>query len=83
MAVGARVTAAVTGAPSFSVGVSGSASQFGAALSIAAGSINSGLIGPTAFYASTPLIITATTGAFTGGAVRLSVHYMLMSPSAF
>ncbi len=81
MAVGARVITAVTGAPSFSVGVAGNASQFGAALSIAAGSINYGLIGPTAFYAPTPLIITATSGSFTAGAVRLSIHYALLAPS--
>ena len=81
MAVGARVVTAVTGAPSFSVGVAGNASQFGGSLSIAADSINYGLIGPTAFYSPTPLIIAATSGSFTAGAVRLSIHYSLPTPS--
>jgi hypothetical protein len=76
IAVGARVVATVTGAPSYSVGISGNASQFGNSLSVSGGSINYGLIGPTAFYVSTPLIITATAGSFTGGAVRLSIHYL-------
>jgi hypothetical protein len=83
MAVGARTVTAITGAPSFEVGVSGTgnAGIFGSGLNIAAGSINYGLIGPTAFYSATPLIVTATSGAFTGGAVRLSLHAMLMGPS--
>jgi hypothetical protein len=83
MAVGARVVVAVTGAPSFGVGVSGATTQFGAALSPSLGSTNFGLIGPTAFYASAPLIVTATSGAFTGGSVRLSIHAILMGPSAW
>ena len=82
-AVGARVVAAVSGAPSFSVGVAGNVSQFGSSLSIALGAINYGLIGPTAFYAATPLVVTATSGSFTAGSVRLSIHYALMAPSAF
>jgi hypothetical protein len=81
MAVGARVVTAVTGSPSFSVGVAGNASQFGSGLSVTAGSTNYGLIGPTAFYASTPLTITATSGGFSAGAVRLSIHYALLTPS--
>lgn len=83
MAVGSRVVTAVAGATSFSVGVSGNASQFGATLSTSLGSINYGLIGPTAYYASTPLIVTASSGSFTGGAVRLSIHFMLMGPSTW
>jgi hypothetical protein len=82
LAVGARVTTAITGATSYEVGVAGNLSQFGSALSIAAGSTNFGLIGPTAFYAATTLTITAGGGAFTGGQVRLSISYMLANPSA-
>ncbi len=82
-AVGTRTVSAITGAPSFEVGVSGNAAQFGSGLNVAAGSINFGLIGPTAFYSVTPLIVTATSGSFTGGAVRLSIHYMLMGPSTW
>ena len=81
--VGMRVVATVTGAPSFGVGVSGNLTQFGSTLAIGSGSTNYGLIGPTAFYVATPLLVTATSGSFTAGSVRLSIHYALMAPSAF
>jgi major tropism determinant Mtd-like protein len=81
-AVGARVATAITGAPSYEIGVSGNLTQFGSALSISAGSTNYGLIGPTAFYTSTSLVVTATSGSFTGGQVRLSICLMLCNPSA-
>jgi hypothetical protein len=48
---------------------------------VSAGSSNYGLIGPTAFYVSTNLIVTATSGSFTGGQVRLSICYVLCNPS--
>ena len=82
LAVGARVTTAITGATSYEVGVAGNLSQFGSALSIAAGSSNFGLIGPTAFYTATTLTITATGGSFSAGLVRLSISYLLANPSA-
>ena len=82
LAVGARVLAAITGATSYEVGVSGSLSQFGSLLSISAGSSNFGLIGPTAFYTNTTIIITAAGGPFTGGQVRLSTSILLVNPSA-
>ena len=62
LAVGARVLTAITGATSYEVGVSGNLSQFGSLLSISAGSSNFGLIGPTAFYTNTTIIITAAGG---------------------
>jgi hypothetical protein len=82
LAVGARVITAITGAPSYEVGVAGNLTQFGSALAIAAGSTNFGLIGPTAFYTATTLTITATSGSFTGGIVRLSISILLANPSA-
>jgi hypothetical protein len=78
--VGALTVSSVTGAPSYGVGVSGNAMQFGGALGASAGSTNFGIIGPMGFYVATPLIITATSGSFTGGTVRLSIHYMLVTP---
>jgi len=81
LAVGAYVVTAITGAPSYEVGVSGNLTQFGSALSISAGSSNYGLIGPTAFYTATNLVITATSGSFTGGQVRLSISYIVCNPS--
>jgi len=80
-AVGARVITTITGATSYEVGVSGNLSQFGSGLSLAAGSTNYGLIGPTAFYSATSLILTAAGSNFTAGSVRLSIHYMLAAPS--
>jgi hypothetical protein len=82
-AVCTRTVTAIAGAPSFQVGVSGNLGQFGSGLNVAAGSVNDGLIGPTAFYSTTPLIVSATSGAFTSGSVRLSIHYMLMGPSTW
>ena len=81
LAVGAYVVTTITGATSYEVGVSGNLSQFGSGLSLTAGSSNPGLIGPTAFYAATSLILTAVGSNFTAGAVRLSIHYMLCGPS--
>ena len=78
--VGVRVVTAITGATAYEVGYSGALSAFGSALAIAAGSTNYGLIGPTAFYAATPILLTGT-GSFTAGAVRLSIHLMFASPS--
>jgi hypothetical protein len=82
LAVGARVLTTITGATSYEIGVSGNFSQFGSLLSISAGSSNFGLIGPTAFYTNTTIIITAAGGSFTGGQVRLSISILFANPSA-
>ena len=75
-----RVTTAITGAASFSVGYTGSTSAFGSGLSVAAGSTNNGLIGPNPFYSATNVILTAAGGAFSGGAVRVSLMYLSITP---
>ena len=74
LGVSVRVVTAITGATSYSVGVSGTPSQFGSSLGIALGSNNVGVIGPTAFYADTPILFTSAGGAFAGGQVRLAIH---------
>ena len=81
-AVSSRTIAAVTGAPSYGVGVAGNATQFGGGLGAAAGSTNVGVIGPTAFYTPTAILITATSGSFTGGSVRIAIQYALFGPPA-
>ena len=81
LAVGARVVTTITGATSFEVGVTGTLAQFGSGIGLTAGTLNYGLIGPTAFYAATSVIVTAAGSNFTAGAVRLSVHYLLANPS--
>lgn len=82
LAVSERVTTTIAGPTSFEVGVSGNLTQFGSGLSLPAGSTNFGLIGPTAFYSPTSIVLTATGGNFGAGAVRLAVHYMTISPPA-
>ncbi len=72
-----RVVEAVTGASSYGCGISGETSKFGGSLGVAMGSNNAGVIGPTAFYSDTPVRLTANGGNFTGGKVRLSLHYFL------
>lgn len=75
-----RVTTAITGATSFSIGYTGSTSAFGSSLSIAVGSTNNGLIGPNPFYSATNVILTAAGGAFAAGAVRLSLVFLSITP---
>lgn len=76
LGVSSRTVTAVTGATSFDCGIAGEASKFGGSLGIAAGSTNRGVIGPQAFYADTPIRLTARGGSFTGGAVRIAIHLL-------
>ncbi len=92
-AVSSRVTTQITGTGGcthFKVGQNGASpnlSQFGGSLGFSAGSTNQGVIGPTGFYASTPVQITAVDtyntpmGSFTAGAVRITCHYALITPA--
>lgn len=76
LGVASRTTLAVTGAPSYGVGISGELTKFGGSLSVALNSTNVGVIGPTAFYADTPIVVTPTSGSFTGGKVRISIYVL-------
>lgn len=76
LSVSLRVTTSITGATSFDCGDSGSTSRFGGSLGISAGTTNQGTIGPTGNYASTPVVLTANGGNFTGGDVRIALHYL-------
>jgi len=80
LGVGSRTVTTVTGATSYSVGVTGTTGQFGSTLNIAAGSTNYGIIGPTGFYSATNLIVTSAGGSFTGGTVRLAIFCLLVTP---
>ncbi|MBO9708756.1 MAG: DUF2793 domain-containing protein [Caulobacter sp.] len=73
-AVSTRTSAAVTGATSYGCGVAGETTKFGALLGVAKNASNIGVIGPTAYYADTPVVITAAGGTFTGGKVRVAIH---------
>lgn len=72
-AVACRTTTLITGATSYSVGVTGELTKFGSGLSVSAGASNFGLIGGQAYYADTPIVITPAGGDFTGGAIRISI----------
>ena len=80
-AVTSRTTVAITGAASYDVGIVGDTGKFGGTLGVALDSNNSGAIGPSAFYADTALRLTANGSDFTGGKVRVSIHYLICAPS--
>lgn len=76
LAVSTRTTAAITGATSYNCGVSGETSKFGGALGVAKNASNVGVVGPTAYYADTPVVLTAVGGNFVGGKVRVAIHIL-------
>ncbi|WP_287882888.1 DUF2793 domain-containing protein [Paracoccus sp. (in: a-proteobacteria)] len=76
LAVSARTITAVLGASSYDCGIAGEPSKFGGSLGVAVGSSNIGVIGPTAFYDDTAVRLTANGGDFTGGSVRIAIHYL-------
>ena len=76
LGVSTRTSLAITGATSYSCGVSGDTGKFGASLGVAKNAANVGVVGPTAYYADTPVVVTAAGGTFTGGKVRVSMHVM-------
>lgn len=78
--VATRTTTTITGATSYDCGVAGNTNQFGGSLGVAAGSTNKGVIGPTGFYANTPVRLTANGGNFTGGAVRVAICFYEPTP---
>ena len=77
LGVSTRTVTAITGASSYDCGLAGETSKFGGSLGVAQGSTNVGVIGPQAFYSPTPIVLTANGGSFTGGAVRIAIHYLL------
>lgn len=83
LGVTGRVTEELTGAglTSWRIGVAGADDRYGKLIGV---SRNSSLIGPTsspvAYFAETPLTITADEGAFAGGVIRLAVHYFRLTP---
>ncbi|WP_068310441.1 DUF2793 domain-containing protein [Polycladidibacter hongkongensis] len=75
--VSVRTTRQIEGASAFDCGIAGEPAKFGGSLSKWLDSTNAGVIGPTAFYSDTPVVLTAKGGAFTSGKVRLALHYFL------
>ncbi|MEM1383133.1 MAG: DUF2793 domain-containing protein [Pseudomonadota bacterium] len=81
--VTARVTGAIGGASTWSMGVAGSTDRYGTGYGTGAGSYAHGVTGqPLAYYGDTALVLTAEGGNFSGGTVRLAVHYMALTPPA-
>ncbi len=82
--VTARVIEAVTGAPSWKLGVPGASGRYGTQIGAALNSELNGVSGsPVGYYGDTPLMIEAESGAFTGGRVRLAVHYLKLTPPTY
>ncbi|MDW4551508.1 DUF2793 domain-containing protein [Defluviimonas sp. D31] len=74
LGVSTRTVEAITGASSYDCGIPGEPGKFGGSLGVAPGNSNIGVIGPQAFYADTPIRLTANGADFSGGAVRIAVH---------
>ncbi len=78
-----RVTTEITGSAvtGWRVGVSGFADRYGTGIGLAVDSTLVGVSGtPVAYYGATPLRIEAEGGAFAGGAVRLAIHFLALTP---
>lgn len=74
-----RVLTGVTGATSWSLGVAADASRYGSGIGASAGSTVVGPSGPVTYWSATPLRLTAAGGDFTGGVLRLAIHYALLT----
>jgi hypothetical protein len=80
LGVSARVLAPITGAASWDLGVAGAPDRYGTGFGTAAGAFAEGVTGqPQAYYGGTALVLTAVGGSFTGGSVRLAVHYLAIA----
>lgn len=75
-----RVIDAITGATSFDVGDGSDVDRFGGSLGISAGSTNQGTVGPQGNYSGTTVTVTANGSNFTGGTVRICLHYIFLNP---
>lgn len=81
LGVTARVIASVTGAAAWSLGVTGSPDRYGAGIGVGLNAYAHGVTGsPLAYYGGSSLLLTAEGGSFTGGTVRIAVHYFELAP---
>lgn len=81
LGVTGRVTTAITGASGWSLGVAGATDRYGTGYGAGLGAFAHGVTGqPQAYFGGTALEITAEGGSFSGGAVRLAVHYQEIVP---
>jgi hypothetical protein len=81
LGVTARVVADITGATSWSLGVTGSPDRYGSGFGVGANSYAHGVTGsPLTYFGATSLLLTSAGGDFTGGTVRIAVHFLELSP---
>lgn len=73
----ARVSTAITGtAATWRMGTAGATNRFGEGLGKARDSWARGMLGtPMTYYQTEPVIVTAEGGTFTGGTIRIAVHW--------
>ncbi len=74
----ARVTVALTGTlTTWQLGTTGALNRFGQTLGKGVGSYASGVLSsPMTYYSATNLLMTGEGGNFTGGKVKLAVHWL-------
>lgn len=81
LGVTARVTQQISGASSWSLGVSGNPDRYGSGFGVGANSYAHGVTGsPVAYYGGSTLLLTSGGGDFSGGKVRIAVHCFELSP---
>ena len=70
-----------TGIVGWSLGVPGAAGRYGSGYGLSAGSFAQGVTAnPLAYYADTPLLVTALGGDFSAGFIRMRVHFLRPEP---
>lgn len=78
-----RVTAAISGATGWSLGVAADPVRYGSGYGTALNAFAQGVTGqPQAYFGGTVLEITAEGADFTGGTIRLAVHFLEATPPA-
>lgn len=80
LGVTGRVLTAITGATSWNLGVAADATRYGNGIGAGAGSTVIGPSGtPVTYWGATALRVSSVGGSFTGGKVRLAVHYLVLA----
>lgn len=80
-----RVTGTISGASSFSVGDGTDADRWGAGIAVAPGTTTNvsdfTIASPVYYGAANNVVLTAAGSDFTGGQVRITVHYVQLTPA--
>jgi hypothetical protein len=79
LGVTGRVLTAITGPTSWTLGVAADTGRYGTGIGVGEGSTLNGPSGPVTYWSDTPLRLAATGSDFTGGEVRLAIHYMALT----